>query len=96
MSIGVGRHAAYDAVSAIRPLDAQEALDRENTLEWIASGAQVFRTAKPDVPAEHLVAYFALVDRGRALDAPGRSSDCRALAPDRRSRRARRGSRRPP
>jgi 8-oxo-dGTP diphosphatase len=63
VSTGVGRHAAYDAVSAIRPVDPQEAFDRENALAWIASGVQIFRTAKPDVPAKHLVAYFALVDR---------------------------------
>lgn len=64
MSTGVGRHAAYDAVSAIRSFDEQEATDREAALEWIASGVQIFRTEKPDVPAKHLVAYFALVDRG--------------------------------
>jgi 8-oxo-dGTP pyrophosphatase MutT (NUDIX family) len=62
VSTGVGRHAAYDAVSAIRPCDAQEVADREATLEWIASGVEIFRTAKPDVPPQHLVAYFALVD----------------------------------
>ncbi len=62
MSIGVGRHAAYDAVFAIRPSDAQEELDRESALAWIASGTQIFRTEKPDVPNQHLVAYFALVD----------------------------------
>jgi 8-oxo-dGTP diphosphatase len=62
LSVGVGRHAAYDAVSSIRPFDQQESTDRESTLAWIASGAQIFRTAKPDVPAQHLVAYFALVD----------------------------------
>jgi 8-oxo-dGTP diphosphatase len=63
VSIGVGRHAAYDAVLAIRPSDSQEAFERENTLAWIASGVQIFRTSKPDVPDQHLVAYFALVDR---------------------------------
>jgi 8-oxo-dGTP pyrophosphatase MutT (NUDIX family) len=63
VSTGVGRHAAYDAVSAIRSFDEQEVIDREAALEWIASGVQIFRTAKPDVPPKHLVAYFALVDR---------------------------------
>jgi 8-oxo-dGTP diphosphatase len=62
VSTGVGRHAAYDAVSAIRPVDHQEKVEREDALAWIASGVQVFRTAKPDVPPKHLVAYFALVD----------------------------------
>jgi 8-oxo-dGTP diphosphatase len=59
---GQGRRAAYEAVSAIRPSDAQEAYEREDTLESIASGVQIFRTAKPDVPRRHLVSYFALVD----------------------------------
>ena len=30
--------------------------------EWIASGAPVYRTAKPDVPAMHLVSYFMVID----------------------------------
>jgi 8-oxo-dGTP diphosphatase len=63
VSTGVGRHAAYDAVSAIRPVDHQEKFEREDALAWIASGVQIFRTATPDVPPKHLVAYFALVDR---------------------------------
>src|SRR5579863_805300 len=52
-------------VEAIEPLDELEREHRDSTLEWIRSGAPIFRTAKPDVPPKHLVSYFALVDESR-------------------------------
>jgi 8-oxo-dGTP diphosphatase len=56
-------------VKAIEPLDELEREHRDATIEWIRSGAPIFRTEKPDVPPKHLVSYFALVDeiRGRLL-----------------------------
>jgi 8-oxo-dGTP diphosphatase len=56
-------------VAAIEPLDDLEQVHRDSTLEWIRSGAPIFRTMKPDVPPMHLVSYFALVDeqRGKLL-----------------------------
>jgi 8-oxo-dGTP diphosphatase len=56
-------------VEAIEPLDDLEREHRDRTLEWIRSGASIFRTLKPDVPPMHLVSYFALVDekRGKML-----------------------------
>lgn len=33
------------------------------TQKWIASGAQLFRIAKPAMPDPHLVSYFVLVDK---------------------------------
>ena len=56
-------------VAAIEPLDEVEREHRESTIEWIRSGAPIFRTMKPDVPPRHLVSYFALVDvqRGKML-----------------------------
>jgi 8-oxo-dGTP diphosphatase len=51
-----------DAVAAIEPWDAREAQDRVATLAWIASGEEIFRIRKPDVPPQHLVSYFVLVD----------------------------------
>jgi 8-oxo-dGTP diphosphatase len=56
-------------VVAIEPLDDLEREHRDSTLEWIRSGAPIFRTMKPDVPPMHLVSYFALVDdrRGKVL-----------------------------
>ena len=52
-------------VAAIEPLDELEREHRDSTLEWIRSGAPIFRTKKPDVPHKHLVSYFALVDEAR-------------------------------
>ena len=56
-------------VAAIEPLDELERQHRDSTIEWIRSGAPIFRTVKPDVPPMHLVSYFALVDqqRGKVL-----------------------------
>jgi len=49
-------------VAAIDPIDALERMHRDSTIEWIRSGAPVFRIKKPDVPPKHLVSYFALFD----------------------------------
>jgi 8-oxo-dGTP diphosphatase len=56
-------------VAAIDPLDDLEREHRDSTIEWIRSGAPIFRTMKQDVPPIHLVSYFALVDdrRGKVL-----------------------------
>jgi 8-oxo-dGTP diphosphatase len=56
-------------VAAIEPLDDLEREHRDSTIEWIRSGASLFRTQIPDVPPKHLVSYFALVDqqRGKVL-----------------------------
>jgi 8-oxo-dGTP diphosphatase len=56
-------------VAAIEPADDLEREHRDSTIEWIRSGAPIFRTKKPDVPPKHLVSYFALVDdkRGKLL-----------------------------
>jgi 8-oxo-dGTP diphosphatase len=56
-------------VAGIEPVDDLEREHRDSTLEWIRSGAPIFRTRKPDVPPKHLVSYFALVDdiRGKLL-----------------------------
>ena len=52
-------------VAAIEPLDELEREHRDSTIDWIRSGAPIFRTMKPDVPPKHLVSYFALVDKQR-------------------------------
>ena len=49
-------------VAAIMPFDDSESADQHATLEWIDSGARLWRTAPPATPPEHLVAYCALVD----------------------------------
>ena len=57
------RERIAEIITAIEPLDELEREHRNSTLEWIRSGAPIFRTAKPDVPPKHLVSYFALVDQ---------------------------------
>jgi 8-oxo-dGTP diphosphatase len=58
-----------EIITAIEPLDELEQEHRDATIEWIRSGAPIFRTMKPDVPPKHLVSYFSLVDvqRGKML-----------------------------
>lgn len=49
-------------VQEIVPLDALERDHRAYALQWLESGAEIFRTAKPATPDPHLVTYFLLVD----------------------------------
>lgn len=49
-------------VSLIEPLDEVEAGHREAVLEWIDSGAPLYRTRPPDDPPMHLVSYFVPYD----------------------------------
>lgn len=49
-------------VDEITPLDSVEADHRLDVLQWLDSGAEIFRTAKPATPPKHLVAYCVLVD----------------------------------
>lgn len=56
------RAVVRDLVASMRPLDEHEAQDMSATLDWIASGAPLFRIAHPATPDKHLCVYFALVD----------------------------------
>jgi 8-oxo-dGTP diphosphatase len=56
------RTVARDRVLAVVPVDDREAADRAEILEWIDSGAPLFRTVRPVTPPKHLAVYFALVD----------------------------------
>lgn len=49
--------------SQIQPLDKEEADHIAFVEEWIDSGAEIFRIAKPATPDPHLVAYFLLIDQ---------------------------------
>ena len=49
-------------ISALAAFDEVEQAHKEDILEWIASGAELFRIKKPDTPPKHLVSYFVLVD----------------------------------
>lgn len=47
--------------------DERERADRAFALNWIDSGAPLWRTAKPATPNPHLVSYFLLVDGDHCL-----------------------------
>jgi 8-oxo-dGTP diphosphatase len=49
-------------VHSLVPFDTEEQEHLTFTNDWIASGAEIFRTAKPAIPDPHLVSYFLLVD----------------------------------
>lgn len=49
----------------IEPWDELEQAHLNAAAEWVASGAPVYRTRKPDVPAMHLVSYFVVLDEER-------------------------------
>ena len=54
-------------VAGVGPVDAREADDQAGILEWIRSGAEIFRVIPPATPPRHLVSYFALVDSTRRV-----------------------------
>jgi 8-oxo-dGTP diphosphatase len=56
------RSRIVDLVRGVQPFDSREAADQAGILDWVASGAQLFRTAPPDTPPKHLVVYFVPVD----------------------------------
>jgi 8-oxo-dGTP pyrophosphatase MutT (NUDIX family) len=53
------------AVAELSPFDELEAEHRAAVLAWIKSGAELYRTAPPDVPPMHLVSYFIPFDARR-------------------------------
>jgi len=54
-------------IERIEPLDEIEQASKDDVLAWIDSGVQLCRLQKPDVPAKHLIAYFALIDGDHIL-----------------------------
>jgi 8-oxo-dGTP pyrophosphatase MutT (NUDIX family) len=56
------RDTTYELVDILEPFDKQEAAHKQDTLQWIKSGAPLYRIQKPDVPPKHLVSYFAIFD----------------------------------
>lgn len=56
------RHEIYCTISSLSPFDEIEQKHISFTKNWIESGAEIFRTAKPATPNPHLVAYFLLID----------------------------------
>lgn len=49
-------------VQRIQPHDELEQAHIKDVLQWIDSGANIFRIAKPDKPPKHLVSYFVVID----------------------------------
>lgn len=56
------RETIVTLVEAIEPFDELEREHRNDALEWIGSGTEIFRIAKPETPPKHLVSYFVVVD----------------------------------
>lgn len=54
-------------ISKIKPLDVTESGQIAEALQWIDSGAGLFRVKKPATPDPHLVSYFLLVDEDHVL-----------------------------
>src|SRR5437899_1407255 len=59
---GDARSHLAEIVREIVPVDDVEERHRLDALAWIASGVELYRYKKPDLPPKHLVAYIALVD----------------------------------
>ena len=55
------RSQIHHIVSSITPLDELEQSDIHFVLNWIKSGAEIFRLEKPAIPPTHLVVYFLIV-----------------------------------
>lgn len=56
------RSIVRDLIFEVSPYDKREATDRAWMLEWVDSGTQLFRLAKPATPPQHLAVYAALLD----------------------------------
>jgi 8-oxo-dGTP diphosphatase len=56
------RSVVRDLISGVSPHDEREAADQRRMLDWVDSGAQLFRLQKPATPPQHLVVYAALLD----------------------------------
>lgn len=63
MRIFFMRHEIRQMIHSIVPLDDKEREHIAFVDEWIESGVEIFRTAKPSTPDPHLVAYFLLIDQ---------------------------------
>jgi len=59
------RQSIRNEVASIVALDALETAHIEDILQWIDSGADIFRIAKPDTPPKHLVSYFVVIDQAK-------------------------------
>ena len=51
----------------IKPFDSVEREHHADALNWVCSGAELFRLEKPATPPKHLVSYFAVIDEQHIL-----------------------------
>lgn len=56
------REEILTTIGSIIPFDVTEREHLDFVKDWIASGAEIFRIAKPDKPNIHLVSYFIVID----------------------------------
>lgn len=61
-SLTILRSEIEQLVSAIQPFDSIEQEHLSFIQNWLASGAELFRLKKPNIPDIHLVSYFLLTD----------------------------------
>lgn len=61
------REDILNVVLQIDPFDDLETQHQRSAVDWIESGAGLFRTEKPAVPSKHLVSYFPIVDQDHIL-----------------------------
>lgn len=57
------RQTIADLADSIMPHDLHEKKAIEFVKNWVASGVEIFRIAKPNIPNIHLVSYFVLIDQ---------------------------------
>ena len=55
-------HQIKETIFSIAPFNKKEEQDLLFTKDWLDSGAEIFRIAKPATPDPHLVSYFLLLD----------------------------------
>jgi 8-oxo-dGTP diphosphatase len=57
------RRLVRSEIEKVKPSDEIEKNHIADALNWIDSGAEIFRIAKPDKPPKHLVSYFVVIDK---------------------------------
>lgn len=61
------RSLIYESLVQLTPFDGIEEADQQRVLQWIRSGAELYRRVKPAHPPIHLVGYVLLWDALRNL-----------------------------
>jgi 8-oxo-dGTP diphosphatase len=59
------RETILSLIKTIQPFDELENTHCQSAIDWIQSGAEIFRIEKPATPPRHLVSYVVLVDFNR-------------------------------